>query len=116
MANNISVLGKVVSEYKKTGTVFSFRLLDKSFGKDNIDIFYDVKIFDQKLAEKVEKYVKNGDQVMIGGKFSIREYQGKNYHNLICNSCDFVYSQQPKETVQQVEKTRPESDTDDIPF
>jgi len=117
MANNITVVGKIVTELKTNdaNSFLSFRVLDKAFGKDAVDLFYDVKIFDSKLIERSKKYLKNGDPIMVSGALTSREYQSKTYLGIVCNSWNFVGGPVSQNS-EKTEKVRPETSEDDIPF
>lgn len=72
-----------------------------------------------KQAEILAQYLKKGDQVQITGQLRYREYEGKWYTSIRCNSFSFVGGGQQSQQASKEDFKVPvkeEKTQDDLPF
>lgn len=63
----------------------------------------------QKLAEVVEKYLKKGSKVLVEGRITTRDYEGKTYTDIVAEKLEFL---DPKPAAEK----KTEITDEDIPF
>ena len=120
----IGNLGKDVELKDVNGkTVASFSVADKSgFGDNKQTNWYSVSIWDGLAKTNFVDYLNKGQQVMVVGELSTREYNGKTYLEIkrvydikLCGA----QAQQSKsqQTAPQQQQPKPQAELDDdLPF
>ena len=119
-------LGKDVELKDINGkTVASFSVADKSgFGDNKQTNWYSVSIWDGLAKTAFVDYLKKGQQVMVTGELSTREYNGKTYLEVKrvydIKLCGGQQQQQQQPAPQQqgyATQPKPQDDLDsDLPF
>lgn len=123
----IGNLGKDVELKDINGkTVASFSVADKSgYGDNKQTNWYSVSIWDGLAKTGFVDYLKKGQQVMVTGELSTREYNGKTYLEVkrvydikLCGGQQQAEQQQAAPQQQGYAKPKPQAAplSDDLPF
>ena len=124
----IGNLGKDVELKDINGrTVASFSVADKSgYGENKQTNWYGVSIWDGLAKTGFVDYLKKGQQVMVTGELSTREYNGKTYLEVkrvydikLCGGQQHQQSapqQQQQGYAQPKPQAAPQDDIDELPF
>ena len=121
----IGNLGKDVELKDINGkTVASFSVADKSgYGENKQTNWYSVSIWDGLAKTGFVDYLKKGQQVMVTGELSTREYNGKTYMEVRSYSCNLAGSPQggQQQAPQQAQpkpqaQAKPLDDSEELPF
>ena len=120
----IGNLGKDVELKDVNGkTVASFSVADKSgFGDNKQTNWYSVSIWDGLAKTNFVDYLNKGQQVMVVGELSTREYNGKTYLEIkrvydikLCGAQ--AQQSKPQQTASQQQQPKPQAELDDdLPF
>ena len=124
----IGNLGKDVELKDVNGkTVASFSVADKSgFGQNQQTNWYSVSIWDGLAKTNFVDYLNKGQQVMVVGELSTREYNGKTYLEIkrvydikLCGAQAQQSKPQPQQPAPQQGYAQPKPQAeldDDLPF
>lgn len=120
----IGNLGKDVELKDVNGkTVASFSVADKSgFGQNQQTNWYSVSIWDGLAKTNFVDYLNKGQQVMVVGELSTREYNGKTYLEIkrvydikLCGAQ--AQQSKPQQPAPQQQQPKPQAELDDdLPF
>lgn len=122
----IGNLGKDVELKDVNGkTVASFSVADKSgFGQNQQTNWYSVNIWDGLAKTNFVDYLNKGQQVMVVGELSTREYNGKTYLEIkrvydikLCGGQQQQSApQQQPQSYAQPKPQAPQDDLEELPF
>lgn len=102
-----------------TVTGFPLAINVKRKGQDET-IWLDVSVWG-KRGESIQPYVSKGDAILISGRFSTREHEGRTYYQVDANEVEFLGGKRQggKPSAGNPESPDPAQDSgyhDDIPF